>query len=146
MSITINEIKEKVHFQKKEQAKAGTNDIALEKLVETPDGIGFVQKIDADHDLTIMAGYSDCLDTCLLIGHIPADYPVQVTDIKELLCFYSYGRSREKPTIAFQGESGTTIVIRIDEEVVENIVNWFSAMFLACALPVSEFLPKSWEN
>ena len=147
MSITINEIKERVRFLKEEQKKSGKVDAVLEGLIETPNTVGIATNINDDHLLIVIAAYVDSFGDSALMAYMPEGWSVQEKDLKALLWFFSEGKIADKETLVCREEDEETkIIIRIDQEMLENIDEWFSTMILVCGLLICESFSQSWEN
>ena len=147
MCISINEIKERVRFLKEEQKKSGEGDPVLKYLIETPNTVGMAVKIDQNHDLAILAANFAGLGDSFLIGYIPEEYAINEDNLTKYLSFFSDEKIAEKSTFVIQGENEPTkIATRIDQEMLENIDEWFSTMVVVCGLLICESFSQSWEN
>lgn len=145
--ITINEIKEKVRFLKKEQKESGEGDPVLKHLIETPNAVGMTTKIDKNNDLTILAANIPDWNGSFLIGYIPEEFSIKEHDLIKYLLFFSEGKIVEKSAGVIQGEDEPTkVIIRIDQEILESIDEWFSTMVVVCGLLICESFSQSWEN
>ena len=81
------------------------------------------------------------------MGYIPEGYSINEDDFTKFLLILSEGKITEKSTIVIQGENEPTkVATRIDQEMLENIDEWFSTMILVCGLPILESFSQSWEN
>ena len=147
MSITIKEITERVRFLKKEKKETGEGNPILEYLIETPNAVGTTLKIDEDRNLTVLAANVPEWNGSFLMGYIPEGYSINEDDFTKFLLILSEGKITEKSTIVIHGENEPTkVATRIDQEMLENIDEWFSTMILVCGLPILESFSQSWEN
>ena len=139
MNITPEKIKEKVRFLKKEQERTGEENILLEKMSEAADLVGITVRCDGKDHFHVMAGCIHGLHDCCLIGMIPENHSPDNDEIKTLLWLMSNRRIENKQIMILRGnDKSTRIMVRIDQEILDDLINWFTIMFTVCGLLVDE--------
>ncbi len=139
MNITPEKIKEKVRFLKKEQEQTGEENILLEKMSEAADLVGITVRCDGKDHFHVMAGCIHGLHDCCLIGMIPENHSPDNDEIKTLLWLMSNRRIENKQIMILRGnDEPTRIMVRIDQEILDDLINWFTIMFTVCGLLVDE--------
>lgn len=139
MNITPEKIKEKVRFLKKEQELTGEENILLEKMSEAADLVGITVRCDGKDHFHVMAGCIHGLHDCCLIGMIPENHSPDNDEIKTLLWLMSNRRIENKQIMILRGnDEPTRIMVRIDQEILDDLINWFTIMFTVCGLLVDE--------
>ena len=139
MNITPEKIKEKVRFLKKEQERTGEENILLEKMSEAADLVGITVRCDGKDHFHVMAGCIHGLHDCCLIGMIPENHSPDNDEIQTLLWLMSNRRIENKQIMILRGnDEPTRIMVRIDQEILDDLINWFTIMFTVCGLLVDE--------
>lgn len=139
MNITPEKIKEKVRFLKKDQERTGEKNILVEKLSEASDLVGITVRRDGKEHFHVMAGCVHAMQDCCLIGWIPENHSPDNEEIKTLLWLVSGRRIENKQIMILRGNGEPTrIMVRIDQEILDNLIDWFAIMFTVCDLLVDE--------
>lgn len=70
---------------------------------------------------------------------IPENHSPDNDEIKTLLWLMSNRRVENKQIMILRGnDEPTRIMVRIDQEILDDLINWFTIMFTVCGLLVDE--------
>ena len=103
------------------------------------DLVGITVRCDGKDHFHVMAGCIHGLHDCCLIGMIPENHSPDNDEIKTLLWLMSNRRIENKQIMILRGnDEPTRIMVRIDQEILDDLINWFTIMFTVCGLLVDE--------